>query len=302
MRRIIDRLTKAGATVVAGSPGVVDTKTFKGGGAAADEYNHNLAALGAIDAKIAAEKGLPFADVHDAMLSAMKKAKAALGDAYLVAGGDGVHPGADGHLVMAYAFLKALGADGKIGAITMDWKGKTSATDGHTVVSNAQGKVELESTRYPFCFTGTEKDPGGTASILPFVPFNDDLNRFILVVTNLPGENATVKWGSASKTFTRERLAKGVNLAAEYQDNPFSKPFQNVLGAIGRKQTYETLMIKGIITQWRGLEREFAEDADMKKAMEAFRARLVAHDDDYADQARKALTPVRHTIEILPLP
>ena len=91
-----------------------------------------------------------FANVHNAMFDAMPKAKAALGDDYPVCGGDGFHPGPNGQLLMAYAFLKALGVDGEIGTITVDAKGMTTATDGHKVLSSGAGKAELESTRWPF--------------------------------------------------------------------------------------------------------------------------------------------------------
>ena len=70
------------------------------------------------------------------MIDAMTKAKAKYGEDYPVGGGDGVHPDANGQLVMAYAFLKALGFDGNIGTITVDLAAdKAEATDGHKVVS-----------------------------------------------------------------------------------------------------------------------------------------------------------------------
>ena len=70
--------------------------------------------------EVAEKNGVAFADVHTPMMEAMEKAKAKYGKEYHVAGGDGVHPDDNGHLVMAYAFLKALGCDGDIGKITVD--------------------------------------------------------------------------------------------------------------------------------------------------------------------------------------
>src|SRR5690349_18037370 len=49
-----------------------------------------------------------------------RKAKAKFGAAYHATGGDGVHPDVNGHMVVAYAFLKALGCDREIGKITVD--------------------------------------------------------------------------------------------------------------------------------------------------------------------------------------
>lgn len=67
---------------------------------------------------------------------------------YAIAGGDGVHPGWAGHLVMAYAFLRGLGVPGDIGTFTVDLKAKQ---DFETVqikqkFHGADGKADLEAT------------------------------------------------------------------------------------------------------------------------------------------------------------
>ena len=96
-----------------------------------------------------------FADVITPMIEVMSKAKEKYGKTYHLAGGDGVHPDRNGHLVMAYAFLKALGCDGNLGEISVDLAGgKAEASGGHKVLSYDAGTVEIESTRYPFCFEG----------------------------------------------------------------------------------------------------------------------------------------------------
>src|SRR4030095_10860330 len=118
-------------------------------------YNKTLGELRDIAKQVAAEQKVSFADVHGVMLDVMAKAKAKYGDDYPVGGGDGVHPNPNGHLVMAYAFLKALGVDGNIGTITVDLgANKAEATDGHKVLSSNAGTIEIESARYPFCFSG----------------------------------------------------------------------------------------------------------------------------------------------------
>ena len=50
---------------------------------------------------------------------AMSAAKEKFGNDYDVCGRDGVHPGPNGHLLMAYAFLKGLGLDGNLATITI---------------------------------------------------------------------------------------------------------------------------------------------------------------------------------------
>lgn len=302
MRKIVDALMAAKVRVVVGSPGAVDTETFKRPNVPPAVYNDNLGRLRDIARDLARDTGQTFANVHDPMILAMLRAKPLLGAAYDVCGLDGFHPRPNGHIVMAYAFLKALGCDGQIGTITVDMSGQATATDGHKVLSASNGAVEIESTRWPFCFYGDEKAPEATRSILPFVPFNDDLNRFTLVVQNPPTAAATVTWGETSKRFTREQLAAGINLAAEFLDNPFSEPFKSLDEAVARKQAFETKMIKEGITWFRNMRVLLGDDAEALAAMDKLRAEFIERQAKLGAEVRAALTPVRHKIEIKPEP
>ncbi len=203
MRAVLLKAKEMGVTtIVAGTPGAVDTKYFVRTSATPDQYNDNLQRLGAFDKSLSEEFKTGYADVHSEMLNAMTKAKATLGADYDVCGRDGVHPNANGHLLMAAAFLKGLGVDGNIGDITVDMKGQGAASDGHRI-TGTNGTVEIESTKWPFCFTGDEKSSGGTRSILPFCDFNEKLNRLTLRVKNLDAAKAKVTWGTESKEFTQ---------------------------------------------------------------------------------------------------
>ncbi len=303
MREIIERFKKDGATFVVGGPGVVDSETFRQEEPEFDKvYNDNLAKLDGIARKLAGENGFPNAEVFGAMMEAMGKAKAALGEGYHVAGRDGVHPSANGQLVMAYAFLKGLGLDGQIANIAVDAAtGSAEASDGHRVVESKDGAVVLESTRYPFCFSGGHDDPNGTASILPFVPFNEDLNRFMLSVSNLSAPKAEVRWGEAAKEFSRDTLENGINLAAEFPDGPFQQPFEDVMQAVAKKQAFETPMIKDLITKFRVYEHHFPNDRAVELATAVLRDKLVEEDDARYREAKSAVVPVRHTITVTPI-
>lgn len=300
-RRIQARCKELEARMIVGGPGPVDTATWKTVEPDADQYyNDNLAKLSEIAARVAAENGFVYAGLHPLMMKVMQDAKTALGDDYAVCGGDGVHPGANGHLVMAYAFLKAMGLDGDIGTITVDMTGNATASDGHRVVSAANGRVELESSRYPFCFLGSDKDANGTRGILPFLPFNRDLNRFVLVVKNLSTPAADVTWGDATKTFSKAELEAGVNLADAFLDNPFLAPFQALERVVADKQNRETQTIKGMVTNFRGLTADFAGDAEVANAVDTLRRKLAERNAQDAVRARDAVKPVVHTIQITP--
>ena len=284
--------------IVVGSPAAVDSSTFDKNfltRISALEYNtETLSGLAKIARQVATEQGVAYADVHGLFSEIMAKAKAKYGPGYHVAGADGIHPAANGHLIIAYAFLKALGCDGDIGTITVDLaEHRATATEGHRVLSFTNGTIEIESTRYPFCFFGNPRDPNGTRGILEFLPFNPELNRFRLVING--SGRMKVSWGEASKTFSANELAKGVNLAAEFLDNPFGEPFKAVENAVRRQQEYETQGMKSIRHYDWGVPKEQATlqtlaDGVVKKA----RALEAA--------AHLAVKPLKHTLKVEPLP
>ena len=300
-RRIQERCKALGARMIVGGPGPVDTETWRRNDGDADRfYNENLAKLSEIAGRLATRNGFVYAGLHPLMMESMKEAKAALGKGYHVCGRDGVHPGANGHLVMAYAFLKAMGLDGAIGMITIDMKGASSATDGHRVLSGVNGEARIQSSRYPFCFKGNAKDPNGTVSILPYLPFNEDLNRYLLVVRNLSKPKADVTWGKTTKTFTRAELEKGINLAAEFLDNPFRDAFNALERVVADKQNRETRTIKGTVTQFRGMLRDFPDDKEVANATSVLRRKLFERNAQDAARARAAVKPVTHTLKVTP--
>ena len=306
MRNALTILREIGVPhVVVGSPGAVDTFYFKRDNFApksgADGYNDNLRQLGGIGQQLAGEFHQTFADVHQPMVEAMLKAKPVLGEKYDVCGGDGFHPNPNGHLVMAAAFLKGLGCDGNIGEISIDMKGAAHASAGHAVLNSGPGAAELESTRYPFCFQGDDKSSSGTRSIAPFLPFNEELNRFVLKVANLPGARATVTWSSQSKEFSREQLAAGINLPAEFSATPFDANFAAYLDQLASKQQFETILIKELVTHFRSFDAEAKADPEIAAAFATLRQKLAARQASLDAKARGAIAPVKHSLKVTPI-
>lgn len=304
MAELIQRAQTAGARVMVGSPGAVDSDSFHGsifvGKLSAADYNESLGKLGEIDRQLAQKHGAVFADVHGPLMKTMAAAKAALGDKYLVCGNDGVHPGYNGHLVMAYAMLKAMGLSGQIATIDVDLaSGAAKAGDGHKILSAAGGKIEIESARYPFCFIGDAKAPDSTVSILPFLPFSDDLNRFELRVAGLKADTATVTWGDQSRKFTRQQLEQGVNLAKEFAgQTPFQQAFEDLDHLVARKQAMETTMIK-VINHTAGEYRSaLAGDAEGLAAFDLVLTKVRERHEAMQKEVRSAVVPIKHTITI----
>ncbi|CAN5455861.1 SGNH/GDSL hydrolase family protein [soil metagenome] len=290
---VVEAMKNNGAIVLVGSPGAVDTRFFP----TAAVYNETLGQLRDVAREVAEAQQQPSVDLHDILIESMAKAKSALGNDYPVCGVDGIHPGPPGSLIMAYAFLKAMGVDGNIGTITIDMKGNATATEGHKVLSSQPGQAEIESTRYPFCFSGGEKLPNGTLSILPFVPFNQDLNRFTLVVKNLESEKAKVTWGAVSKVFTKKELASGINLADVFAAaNPFSETFQKADTAVFVKQTLES-ECKHVIEDINDLTEQ---DATSAAQLDQVRKKIDQALEKSHSDVRAILVPLKHTLTVTP--
>ena len=298
---IIDKFKAAGVrSVIIGSPGCVGDELSKKP-VKAEEYNRTLAALRDIDKDLAKRNDVIFADVFTPMMEINSKAKAKYGPKYQLNGPDGVHPAQNGHLVMAYAFLKAMGFSGDIGTLTIDMKAaKASTTEGHKLTGikedNGVMEAEFESTRYPFCFTGDPQSSNSTTGVIEFFPFNQELNRFNLVVKNALAEKVKITWGNSSKEFTAAELSKGINLAAEFMENPFSEQFEKVHQAVKKQQAFETPLLKTFVVNIPAYKSLVGDrDAAMFDTLAQSGA-----DKDKAlhDSAASLVTAVRHTIRI----
>lgn len=307
---IVDKFKQRGVReIVVGTPGAVDTETFKtnGNGAiGATVYNQTLAGLAAAAMQVAADRGVGFAEIHEPMMQTMEKAKAKYGAAYQVSGRDGVHPGPSGALIMAYCFLKALGFDGNIGTITFDMSShEAKASDGHKIISTKNDEIEIESSRYPFCFninSRNQRVPSNSNEIkaiqpiLEFLPFNQDLNRFVLVVNHAPSKKIKVTWGAETKEFSSEELAGGVNLAAEFLDNPFSSSFAAVHALVLQQQNFNTncRVLLHANPSWKSMFPD--SEPDIKHLEEVLNKKF----DDLSSGAGAAATPVKYTIKLEP--
>lgn len=306
-----------GVRVVLGSAGCVGKKPSWGNASSTTTaLNQNLCTLRNIDIDIAEQQHTAFADVFWPMLVAGWEAQREYSTNYAIAGGDGVHPGWAGHTVMAYAFLRGLGLDGDIGTYTVDLKsGNATASKGHEIVSAKNGEVEIKSTRYPFCATNDVNGVKSDKSIrsgMTLIPFNEELNRLTLKVKNASARNYKVTWGTESKTYSAAQLEKGVNLAADFELNPFLDAFGKVDAAVKAKQDYETKQIKQIfhdLVNGKFKTAEEIKDPEMK-ALFALRKTDGKFDrDQIAAETEKtraplvaavksAFVPVTHTIKI----
>jgi lysophospholipase L1-like esterase len=293
---IVEAFKAAGARVVLGTPGSLGTlnKARNAGGGTLEERNLNLCVMRDLDIGIAQSEGVRVADVFWPMLQAAFEGENRYGTPdrpFALPGKDGLHPNWSGHLVMAHCFLRTLGLDGDIGTFTVDLKGgHAEVSAGHKLESYANGELTVTSTRYPFCDGGATNDTTTLRAGMSLVPFNQELNRLMLVVNNLGAPRGQVIWGGTTNTYTAAQLSAGINLADDFAVNPFSEAFHKVDDAVAAKQKYETTQIK----------TEF-HSAAAKSDMAAVVARTEAVRAPLVEAMTAAFVPVRHVLRVAPV-
>ena len=270
---LIEALKKAGVrTIVMGSPKCVDSFGYQHDPVKAAAENRRLAALAEIAKDVAAKEGMVYADVYGESMAAMHKAKAVHGKSYVFEN----EAGEACSLVIASAFLKALGCDGSIGTITIDFAAnKAEGTPGQKVVSFKDNTLTVESTRIPFWFPGHGVGATGPLPwpILKCLTFDKELNRYILVVKNLPTAQTKIYWGDQQLDFSSEELAKGVNLAAVMPGwgNPFAGRFSDVDNGVRVQQQEERIagsaMVQGKPDPQADAKREAALQVAKNRAV-----------------------------------
>jgi lysophospholipase L1-like esterase len=301
---IIESFKAHGVRVVQGSPGCVGkvpgwTKTTT---STVDDLNSNLCTLRNIGIDLSQHEKVRFADVFWPMLNAGLQGRSRYGTNYAIAGKDGVHPGWAGHTVMAYAFLKALGLDGEIAKFTLDLSiGQITTSPGHEFTAGGNGQFVIRSERYPYCpcfspgsnttYPVCGKDDPSTdnsiRSAMALIPFNQELNRFMLIGKKPQAASYRITWGKETHTFSARDLQAGINLAVEFPNNPFTESFARVDVAVAAKEDFETRQIK----------QEFHSPAAQKDFREVYERTEKTH-RALADSVHRAFLPVTHTLKV----
>ena len=228
---IAQAFKKSDARFVLGSSGIIDSVPHwvKNAAGTKKDLNLSLSKFRNVAVGVAKKEEVAFADVYTPMLLADYEGKKLYGENFKVSGKDGVHPGWAGQTIMAYAFLKGLGVNGDIGTITYDESGKATSTQGHEIVSATDDKLVIRSTRLPFSpAEGDVKSDNSITAGRALIPFDDELNRFILKINAPKASSYTVTWGSATKRYTATQLKNGVNLTKDFATHPLTAPFKKI--------------------------------------------------------------------------
>lgn len=144
--------------------------------------------------------------------------------AFTLCGSDRIHPDNDGHMVMAYLFLKAQGFVGKeVADMEINANKKQAVKSENCTVSNIKKNGKDLSFDYlaealPYPLDTIARGWGqkkSQAEVLKVVPFMEEMNRETLKVTGLKGNYKLLIDDEEIGTWSGDELAKGINLAAE---------------------------------------------------------------------------------------
>lgn len=136
---------------------------------------------------------------------------------------DRIHPDNDGHLVMAYLFLKAQGLDNKpVADIGIDASNKKVLKIANCHISSLVTAADSVSFNYlanslPYPLDTIPRGWGNRkkqADALKLIPFTNDFNREMLTVKNLrTGNYKLLIDGGFMGAFTSNQFSDGVNMA-----------------------------------------------------------------------------------------
>ncbi len=209
-------------------------------------------------------------------------------------GGDPVHPGPVGQLMMAAALLKELGAEPFVSSVTLDADGKVVEKKGCSVenVTIKDGTLSFDRTdeSVPFPI------PDEARTALPLYPTLLDLSQYGLKVMGLKGDSQLSINGMPVATLTPQELARGVNLTAygpgPKGGNPIAAQGKAILNAVAAKE--------GIVGGWRGLsQKAHAADADPKLKEQL--AALTKKVEEADARIREAAKPQKLHFELAPV-
>ncbi|MBE8715338.1 SGNH/GDSL hydrolase family protein [Sphingobacterium hungaricum] len=185
--------------------------------------NKNKAMLRIVDfqRKSAEANNWEFFDYNEP-ITAINRRNQQTDPGFTISGNDRIHPDNDGHMVMAYLFLKAQGFVGnKVSEISIDSENKKVVTASNCSISNLKGVSKgiqfdylANSLPYPLDTVargwGSKKSQYDATKVVPFV---EEMNQELLIVNGLTGQNKLIIDGEIIGNWSAQDFANGINLA-----------------------------------------------------------------------------------------
>jgi len=184
--------------------------------------NDGLGRCAEIVKELAAKNQAAVVDFHTPM-TALNLEQQKHDPKWTIIGGDRVHPGAPGHLMMAWLFLKAQGAPAVVSSVKVD------AAAGRAVESLNAEVTKIAKQDGGIAFTVLEKalpfpvDPAAKP-VLELLPIEKELNQEMLSVSGLAKGTYELKIdGVVVAKGTAEDFAHGINLAFNEATSQFKQ-------------------------------------------------------------------------------
>ena len=183
----------------------------------------------------AKENQWSFVDFNQPMV-AINKREQRFDSTFTLCGRDRIHPSTDGHLVMAYLFLKAQGLnDTPVADISINLSDKKitravncQVTDLSVSPHQIQFTYQAKSLPFPIDSSYYDNELHNQAAAMKVIPFMEELNHEGLTVRGLPVGYYLLKIGGREiARFTATQLSRGINLAS-YGNTPQYEQAQKI--------------------------------------------------------------------------
>lgn len=252
---------------------VTQPPRFEGG------YNSVLVRYSQFVKELAEREHAGVADLNTPVVAALEKAKAANAELAKKIIPDRVHPGGSGHLLMAAALLKAWKAPATVTAVEIDAALKKVVRSDNTKISGLESGQALSWTQVDLALPmPVDRNDSVVALAVNSSDFIQTLNQQPLKVTGLSAARYALKIdGSPVKSFTKEQLAEGVNLAT--LPTPMAQQALEV-----HKLTVQHNNVH--FTRWRQIQVPLANNKS-PKVQKAVADLMNALDDDEAEVVKQ---------------
>lgn len=185
--------------------------------------NETMKRIIAYQKESAERNGWEFVDWNEPMVALNRKFQQA-DSSFTLCGGDRVHPDNDGHMVMAYLFLKAQGfagrpvADIEVNAARKQVVKSTSCTVSNVKKAGNELSFDYLAEALPYPLDTIPRNWGAKksqAEAMKIIPFMKEMNSETLKVTGLKGDYKLLIDDEEIGIWSAAELSQGINLAAE---------------------------------------------------------------------------------------
>jgi lysophospholipase L1-like esterase len=215
-------------------------------GPALEGYNQTLEIFAGAAKEVASANGAVFVDQFHPHLETLQKARQA-SPANRINGGDPVHPGPSGQLLMAWAILNGLHAPSLVSSAEVD------ASNAKVTRRSNCSLIAVKKRSEGLSFVRADNAlplwiPPEARSILQWAPIVEDLDQYLLKVTRLPeGSYNLLIDGEKCATVSSADLGKGYNMAS-LAEGPIARQARAVYDAVfAKNRYYHDQIFRGVV-------------------------------------------------------